>query len=120
MYFDIGSFATGGPNYVPIPDFSDESVGTKYGEIKDLNLAIDSSFNSWIHFDVVALAIDQKKQGTITGTIDKNPASHDVTWKGMQPVPEPSSMVLWGTGLLVLATLKRRFSSTTSEPQRQG
>lgn len=107
LFFDIGDFSkTSGA----VPNFTSET-GAAHGQIKTLTLAGFSSL-AWIHFDVLALETNSQGQGIVT-KIEKNPGSHDVTWKpngGTPPqqIPEPGVLLLMGAGLMGLGLVRRR------------
>jgi hypothetical protein len=112
LFFDIGTFIES----VLIPDFADESVGTKLGEIKSLLIAGFGDL-AWIHFDVMALETSTQGQTGIKTSLENNPGSHDVTWKpdgdgpGPDPevdIPEPATLTLFGAGLVGVALWLRR------------
>ncbi|MFZ5594965.1 MAG: choice-of-anchor N protein [Pseudomonadota bacterium] len=107
LFFDIGTFAKSGT----VPNF-DSETGSDPGQIKTLMIA--TSGFQWIHFDVMALETKMKNGKPTTGLItglENNPGSKDVTWKdsGGPPfgIPEPSSHLLVGLGLLGLAFARR-------------
>jgi len=112
LFFDIGEFLES----ILIPDFADETVGTKLGEIKTLLIAGFGDL-AWIHFDVMALETSTQGATGIRTTLENNPGSHDATWKpggdgpGPNPeidIPEPGTLTLFGTGLLGAALWLRR------------
>lgn len=112
LFFDIGEFAKS----VLVPDFDDESVGSKLGEIKTLLLAGFEGLD-WLHFDAMALQTSTQGATSIATSLQNNPGSHDVTWKpgddgpGPDPdidVPEPGTLALLGAGLAGLGMVLRR------------
>jgi PEP-CTERM motif-containing protein len=123
VFFNIGNFS----GTTLIPDFADETIGNKKGEIKTLALAGILPTFEWLHFDVVALATDTQGQTNLRTTFENNPGSHDVTWKSNnfcannpldpsctsgQPVPEPEALWLIGAGLLGFARFYGRKSKS--------
>jgi len=103
MFFDIGNFAKIAG---AVPNFADET-GAGDGEIKSLNLNVTGL--NWIHFDVFALETDLRGQTKLVTNLDGNPGSHDVTRKGeTPPIPEPSTIMLLGSGILGLAIYGRK------------
>lgn len=110
LFFDIGDFAKS----VLIPDFADESIGSKQGEIKTLTLGGTTGLE-WLHFDLLAIQTNTQGQSNIVTSLENNPASHDVTWKeddGTPPegIPEPGMMGLLGLGLLSMGMVGWRRS----------
>lgn len=107
LFFDIGNFLN---SLNAVPDFA-TGTGSANGQIKSLTIAV-SGFE-WVHFDVMALVTSEKGTKVVT-TVDGNPGSHDVTWKkdggggGQQEVPEPTSLLLAGLGLLAAGSVRRR------------
>lgn len=105
LFFDIGNFTK---NLGAVTNFVDET-GSADGEVKALTLAITGY--DWVHFDVMALETDMETKNTkITYSTDleNNPGSHDVTWKKPAFVPEPSTLLLLGSGLVGLGFFGRK------------
>ncbi|KFI23377.1 glycosyl transferase family 1 [Nitrosococcus oceani] len=106
LFYDIGDFAK---NSGAVPNFADET-GAADGEIKTLTIAGASGLD-WIHFDVLALETRQQGGGRFRTSLANNPGSHDVTWNqgggGLQQIPEPSVLALFGVGFLGLGFFRR-------------
>ncbi|PKM12709.1 MAG: PEP-CTERM sorting domain-containing protein [Gammaproteobacteria bacterium HGW-Gammaproteobacteria-3] len=116
VFFNIGNFS----GTTAIPDFQDESLGNKTGEIKEVTLGGILNTFEWLHFDIIALATDIQGQTTLRTTLDNNPGSHDVTFKNPdfnppnpdpEPIPEPPMVWLLGASLLMLTGWLRKHKS---------
>lgn len=111
LFFNIGNFAF---NLGPVFNLADESGSDLFGETKLLDLEVEGF--DWVHFDLMALLTDTQGQTNLRTTLAGNPGSHDLTWKpgdngGPDPdavVPEPSTIILLGAGLLGLGLANRR------------
>lgn len=111
LFFDIGDFAKS----VKVPEFGQETLGNKLGEIKELLIAGFGDL-AWVHFDAMALQTSTNGSTAVTTTLQNNPGSHDVTWKpgdGPGPdlridIPEPGTLMLLGAGLVGAALWLRR------------
>ena len=99
LFFDIGDFAK---NPLTVPNFATET-GSAKGEIKDLEITVTGY--EWIHFDVFALVTRGNNTNGWTTRLAGNPGSKDLTWKR---VPEPSTLLLLGSGLLGVAVFMRK------------
>lgn len=85
-----------------VPDFADSSQGSASGEVRTYELAISGT--TFAHFDLLAIVVDQNGNHLST-TLANNPGSHDASYN---PVPEPGTMVLLGSGLVGLAGWGRK------------
>lgn len=113
LFFDLGNFDMTANETVP--DF--QGTGSALGDIMDLSL-MGMDGLAWLHFDIMAIVTDIQGQSTIVSNVDGNPGSHDVTWKnpgggggggGQEiPVPEPSTLILVGAGIVGLAFARRK------------
>jgi hypothetical protein len=110
LFFDIGDFANLADQVV---DFQDP--GELFdGEIKNLMISGMGDL-AWIHFDLMAIVTSENNKSEIFTNLENNPGSHDVTWKddggggggGGNPIPEPSTLLLMGAGLLGLGLAQR-------------
>lgn len=100
LFFDIGDFRR---EQKGMPNFATEEINDNvWGEIKEIELHYLQNQDyqiSWAHFDLLAIITTSKGS-----SIKCAPFSHDVTYV----VPEPSSVLLLGFGLLGARLLKRR------------
>jgi hypothetical protein len=113
LFFDIGNFAS---NLGPVYNLADETGSDTYGEEKRLALVVDDL--AWAHFDLFALLTDTQGQTRLVTNLEGNPGSKDLTWKdgggggGGDPIPEPSTFILLGSGLLGLFYAGRKRSKS--------
>ncbi len=117
LFFDIGDFlkvANAVPNFDEY-DTDYDPNDKKAGEIKEFTLNISGL--DWVHFDVMALQTKENNQTELISTLVNNPGSHDLTWKyddggggggGGDPIPEPSTLILLGAGIVGLAVYRRK------------
>jgi len=98
----IGNFGTGQTveNYIPGPEEGD----TAPGEIKKFDISV--SGYSWV--DIVAY--DHVVIGKNKAKYIFSPFSHDGA--GGDPVPEPATMLLLGSGFIGLAGFRKRLKSS--------
>jgi hypothetical protein len=114
LFFDIGNFAS---NLGPVYNLDDETGSDTYGEEKRLTLLVEDL--AWAHFDLFALLTDTQGQTNLVTNLEGNPGSKDLTWKddgggggGGDPIPEPSTFILLGSGLLGLFYAGRKRSKS--------
>lgn len=102
LFFDIGDFAQIAN---AVSDFACNEC-TATGELKTLTLAGTSEYD-WIHFDVMALVTDTYGEADLKTGVGNNPGSHDVTWTNSATVPEPSTVLLFGLGMMGLLMVRK-------------
>ena len=99
----------------PIANVAEPSEDTQRGYFAAFNIDTTSLFEGYeIHFDLYNENIITKKNKTDYST-QFAPFSHDAESGGTAPVPEPATMLLFGTGLAGLAGFARKKYSSTHE-----
>lgn len=110
LFFDIGDFAKIAN---AVSDFACSNECTATGELKTLTLGGTGAYD-WIHFDVMALVTDTYGETDLKTGVGNNPGSHDVTWKNSATnVPEPSTVLLFGLGMMGLLMVRKAQGSSS-------